>query len=87
MGAPKTGPMKVILTLVVVGVLVWFMWPGLRRVIRDFSSPRQDAPGAPPQQKTAQNIEADDLVKCVTCGTYVAVLSPVACERDDCPAR
>ena len=79
--------MKLILTLVILGALVWFMWPGLRRVIRDFSSPRRDAPGTPPPRQDARDIHADDLVKCGTCGTWVAVSPRTPCERADCPAR
>ena len=82
--------MKVIITLIVLGALVWFMWPGLRRVIRDFSSPRQGASqqgsqGTPPRP-APDGLDADDLVKCATCGTYVSVTPRLACERADCPA-
>ena len=79
--------MKVIITLIVLGALVWFMWPGLRRVIRDFSRPQQGAPGAPPTRAAPDGLDADDLVKCATCGTYVSVTPRLACERADCPAH
>jgi len=83
--------MKAILTLAVLGALVWFMWPGLRRVIRDFSRPRQGTSqqGARGERSrpAPDGLEADDLVKCATCGTYVSVTPRLACERADCPAR
>jgi hypothetical protein len=81
--------MKAVLTLLVLAALIWFLWPGLRRVIRDFGGPAASgkSPGARPDGPRQPRIEADDLAKCAACGTWVPVTQSVPCERADCPQR
>jgi hypothetical protein len=78
--------MKAVLTLVVLAALIYFLWPGIRRVIRDFGGSAK-GPGTRPEAPGQPRIEADDLAKCAVCGTWVPVTSSVPCERADCPQR
>ena len=83
--------MKPILTLLVLAAIVYLLWPGVRRVLRDAArtaekpgsdrTPEVGRPADPP------GIEADDLVKCGVCGTWVAAAGSPPCERAECPAR
>lgn len=77
-------------------LIIWAVWYGLRRLNR---LPRGSGPGraeAPPRPDTRRNarqdarpgppprLEAEDLVACRVCGTYVAAGAP-DCGRRDCP--
>ena len=65
---------KLLLTLaVVLAVLYGFrVFARLAAAKRRLNPPRARLP-------------AEDLVKCPTCGTFVAAASPSRCDRSDCP--
>jgi hypothetical protein len=76
--------------LVLLAVIVAIVWYGLkylervetiRRALREELRRRQ---GAAPRQPP---IKAEDLIKCATCGTYVAARGAAPCGRADCPWR
>ncbi len=66
--------------LAAVVALVWFASRGGSR-----SAPRQ--PEAPRQRGAAPRVEAEDMIPCPVCGTYVTSKRPAACDRADCPYR
>ena len=83
--------MKPILTLLVLAAIIYLLWPGVRRVLKD-ATRGQEKPGGgrPPEVRRPADppgIEADDLVKCGVCGTWVAAAEAAPCERAECPAR
>ena len=68
-------------------LLVAIVWAGFRyvgrvqavqRALREELRRRQH--GQKPRV-----VEAEDLVKCATCGSYVAARGATACGRPDCP--
>jgi hypothetical protein len=79
--------MKALLALAVIAALVWYLWPGLRRVARDTMARPPAPPPAPGQPPAQPRIEADDLSKCAVCGTWVPVGHGAPCERGDCPLK
>ncbi|HJU20822.1 MAG TPA: hypothetical protein VJ770_30615 [Stellaceae bacterium] len=75
--------------LVFLILVIGIVWYGLRRL----NGPPRDLPrrpGARPgmrpnrRQEPPPRIEAEDLVACRVCGTYVAAGAP-DCGRRDCP--
>ena len=76
--------------LILLALIVAIVWYGyrymqrieaVRRALRDELLRRQ---GAARQSPPA---EAEDLVKCATCGAYVPSHHASACGRPDCPWR
>ena len=63
---------------------VWYLFKMLAG-----PSARPTDPNPPSQAtQTARNrIEAEDMVACKVCGTYVSAKSPRSCGRADCPWR
>jgi len=72
------------LLLVALVALVWFGFryvnrvETIRRALREELKRRQKPP-------PSTRIDAEDLVKCAQCGSYVAARSATACGRADCP--
>jgi hypothetical protein len=74
---------KFLLLLLLIGVV----WAGFRhmgriqavqRALREEMERRR-------QSQKPRIVEAEDLVKCATCGSYVAARGATACGRPDCP--
>jgi hypothetical protein len=72
-----------LLELAVIILIVWYGFKFASRVQavraahqRERTSPPR--PSAPP-------IQAEDLVRCAPCGSYVAAQGAAACARTDCP--
>lgn len=78
--------MPKLLLLIITIAIVWFGFryvgrvDAIRRQVREEMKRRQ-APRGP------VSIQAEDLVKCVHCGAYVAARSASPCGRGDCPWR
>lgn len=79
-------PRLLLLVLLVIAVLY---------AIRQFNKlrqelPRRQVPHRPPQPRPSRSsrpvVEAEDLVLCRTCGTYIAA-SAGACGKPGCPRR
>ena len=69
--------------LFVILVVVFAAWHVVKMFNRaNTPRPRATRPQAPPQQR--QVIEAEDLVACKACGSYIAS-SARHCGRADCP--
>ncbi len=72
------------LLLVALIALIWYGFryvnrvEAIRRALREELKRRQ----APPK---STRIDAEDLVKCAQCGSYVAARSTANCGRKDCP--
>jgi hypothetical protein len=78
---------KLILLAIII-VVVWYGYrymqriEAVRRAFREELTRRQQAAGRP-----SQPAQAEDLVKCGTCGAYVPSRHASACGRPDCPWR
>ncbi|HZK91040.1 MAG TPA: hypothetical protein VFC56_12920 [Stellaceae bacterium] len=68
--------------LFVILIVVFAAW----HVVKAFNRVRPPAPPQrpPPRPRPQPMIEAEDLVSCRVCATYVAANAP-ACGRADCP--
>ena len=75
-----------IMVLVAVVAVVWFAFRWFQRWEMER---RRPAPGAPPTQRPAESdgrqIEAEDMIACPRCGTYVAAHLARSCGRANCP--
>ncbi len=71
--------------LVVLAVIVCGVWY-LFRMLAGPPPQKKSAPPPRPQEspRRAKAIEAEDMVRCATCGTYVTA-SARSCGRADCP--
>jgi hypothetical protein len=66
-------------------LIVAAVWYGLRRLNALPSDPRRRSGPAPGSgRRPPPRIEAEDLVACRVCGTYMAAGAP-GCGRRDCP--
>lgn len=78
-------PKLVLLAIIV--VVVWYGYryiqriEAVRRALRDELLRRQQT------ARPSRPVEAEDLVKCATCGSYVPSHHATACGRPDCPWR
>jgi hypothetical protein len=73
------GPLGKLLILIAVVVAVWYGWKYVNRVNQVRAEQRRRA-----TRRSAQAIEAEDMRKCLVCGTYVTG-RPGGCGRTDCP--
>lgn len=71
-----------VLLLVAVVAFVWFGWRWFQRWELDR---RVRDPGNADARTGSRRIEAEDMVACRVCGTYVSSRKPRACARGDCP--
>jgi hypothetical protein len=76
--------------LVLLAIIIAVVWYGyrymqrieaVRRWLREELQRRQSA------ARPSQPVEAEDLVKCATCGDYVPSRNASACGRPECPWR
>jgi hypothetical protein len=72
--------------LFVILIVVFAAWHVVKAFNRLGTPPRRAAgrPQQPPQPQVRPMIEAEDLVDCRVCGTYIAA-SARHCGRADCP--
>lgn len=71
-----------LLVLVAVVAVIWFAFRRPQPAVRRAPSEPELQPGVPPD---ARVVQAEDLVRCPRCGTYVAPRNPVSCGRSECP--
>jgi len=71
----------ILIALVIAAVWYAFKYAGRIDEIHRAIKRRQPPPGP----VKPQAIQAEDLVECRVCGSYVAVSSAKACGRPDCP--
>ena len=64
--------------------LVGFAWYIFKTWSRGAVKPG-DPPRPAPKAPAARSVEAEDMVRCTVCGTYVPAKSARACSRNDCP--
>jgi len=73
-----------LLLLIILIAVIWYGFKymarldAVRRAVRDEFLRQQQARRRP-------KLEAEDLVKCMRCGAYVAAQGAAACGRADCP--
>jgi len=74
--------------LILLGVIIVVVWSAfkyaqrieaVRRAVRREMAARRE------RQARGPSVPAEDLVKCKSCGAYVAARSTAACGRADCP--
>jgi uncharacterized protein len=82
LGLPKLILLALIIAIIWYGYRYLQRIEAVRRALRDELMRRQRATARP-----AQPVEAEDLVKCATCGAYVPAHHASACGRPDCPWR
>ncbi len=72
---------KLLLTTAII-LAIWygFKWVGRLDRARNNKALKDDGGG--PESRTAQ---AESLVKCAVCGTYVSPGGAASCGREDCP--
>ncbi len=76
------------LLLAAIIAAVWYGFKYMNRVEAVRRSTRQAAGQVAERQRAQQRsrtIEAEDLVKCPACGSYVAARGATHCGRGDCP--
>jgi hypothetical protein len=73
-----------LLELAVIILIVWYGFKFASRVGAVRTARRRE--GTPPRPP-ASAIQAEDLVRCAPCGSYVAAQGAAACARADCPRR
>lgn len=72
---------KLLLTAVII-LVIWYGFKWVGRLDRARKKKALKDKGAGPETRSA---EAQSLVKCPVCGTYVPPSGPESCGRDDCP--
>jgi uncharacterized protein len=79
---------KLLVLLLIVGA-VWYGFKFVTRLqqARDSEGkPRSRVRGGkPPASEPSASAEVEDMVRCPTCGAFVAARSASPCKRDDCP--
>jgi uncharacterized protein len=75
-----------LLVLILLIVAVWYGWRFLRRFgeVREVLRRAQQAAQAQ-RSGAAPRLQAEDMVKCRACGTYVAAQGATRCSRPGCP--
>jgi uncharacterized protein len=73
-----------LLVLIIVVLAVWYGFKYVNRVeeVRRASLRRKPAG---PARRDERVIEAEDMVKCRSCGAYVTAKGATRCGRSDCP--
>ena len=80
-----------ILLLLLVFLVVWYGWKFSRRVelvrrtLQQEMERQRNAAQAGGRAGGGRNLQAEDLVKCRICGSYVAPQGTSPCGRADCP--
>jgi uncharacterized protein len=64
-------------------LIVWYGFKYVNRVEAVKNVRRREREQVPPT--SARTAQAEDLVRCETCNSYVAAHSAAACGRADCP--
>ena len=72
---------KLLLTAAII-LVIWYGFKWVGRLDRARKKKALKGNGAMPDSPTAQ---AETLVKCPVCGTYVSPGGPEPCGREDCP--
>jgi hypothetical protein len=72
-----------LLELAVLILIVWYGFKFASRVEAVRATRRRERTPAP--GPTASSLQAEDLVRCAPCGSYVAAHGAAACGRADCP--
>jgi hypothetical protein len=74
-----------LLELAALILIVWYGFKFASRVEAVRNVRRRERESAP--RPAAPPIQAEDLVRCAACGSYVAARGAAACARADCPWR
>ena len=80
--------MKLLLTIAIIVAVLY----GAKAIQSLARSGKDEDRSDPDERRTGRDVaperlEADELEKCVVCGTYVARGRAVACDREDCPYK
>lgn len=72
--------------LLILAVCAWFGWSLFKALgAPPKAAPRPQPRQAPPPQPSAPAIQAEEMIPCAVCGTYVAAQGAVPCGQRDCP--
>jgi uncharacterized protein len=71
--------------LAVIVVVVWSAFKYAQRIETVRRAVRREMEARRARQTRGPSVPAEDLVKCKSCGAYVASRSTSACGRADCP--
>jgi uncharacterized membrane protein len=75
---------KLLFTVAVV-LLIWYGFKWLGRVKEMQEKRDQERLKAEGQARSAADSDAEAMIKCPTCGTYLAAGAPKSCGKADCP--
>ena len=75
-----------LMTLVAMAAAAWYLFKmlGGPKVPRAGGAPPPPGPG-PRQAQLAPRVEAEEMIACKACGTYVSATAARHCGRADCP--
>ncbi|HLJ18909.1 MAG TPA: hypothetical protein VKU84_01860 [Stellaceae bacterium] len=66
---------------------VWYLFKMLAGPSAPPPEPEAQAPQRPPKTAARNRADAEDMVACKVCGTYVSANGARSCGRPDCPWR
>ena len=77
---------KLIFTVLIV-MAIWygFKWIGRIQELRDANARNQLRRGEKPEKSSPPANNAEDMIKCPACESFVAAKGVSSCGRDDCP--
>jgi hypothetical protein len=76
-----------LILLVLIIVIVWYGYRYMQRIEAVRRTFRAELLRRQQAARPSPPVAAEDLVKCATCGAYVAARGAGACGRPDCPWR
>lgn len=79
---------KLVFTAVVIAIIWYgFKWLGRVQEMRekDAKERLKERTGGGGQARSTRPADAETMIKCPTCGTYLSASSPRSCGKPDCP--
>ena len=74
-----------LLTLILLIVVVWFGYKVVARLNANAKARRDEIKGGAGLPRPRPN--AEEMVRCASCGVYVSSTKATSCGRPDCPYR
>ena len=66
---------------------VWYLFKMLASPSTPPAGPEAQAPRRAANTAARNRLEAEDMIACKVCGTYVSATNARSCGRPDCPSR